>query len=494
MPRSQSKDRLPVAPPSRIALIGVSIAALAAFVCLSVGDIITSSPTSDETSHLVAGYSYLIAHDYRLNPEHPPLLKKLAALPLLGMRIWPVRFRDAADGTATFALVREAWAMAVPNPSMAEWSVSRYVLYGLRDAALHRVGGGALKPPTDVPYARSDFLNDPDRMFLRGRLVMLLVGVALAVAIFVWSYSIWGLEGATISLLLFCFDPNFIAHSGLVTTDVGSSFFIFLAVYFFWRVCRQFNAGTVAAFAIAAALAQTTKFTAVVLIPMLAVTAAVEILRTRRLMKISIALGVAAIATIVALWAIYDFRFSAVPDPQAALAEEISARKALQIKALDAPTIWPTGHLPVHDLVDQWEATKKLARESPQGYNEADLRRAMRTTPTGFVGRTVLFAHAHHLLPESYLYGFAWAGTTSVLRSSYLDGRYSIYGFPAYFMWTFLYKTPIPLIAAVLLGVPLALFERKRWADIAFLFWPALVYGVFAFTSNRTSVIGTSFR
>src|ERR1700730_14917461 len=109
MSRSQRKGRPPVAPPSRAVLIGLSIAALAAFSALAVGDIITSSPTSDETSHLVAGYSYLIAHDYRLNPEHPPFLKKLAALPLLTMRIWPARFRDAADGTATFALVREAW-------------------------------------------------------------------------------------------------------------------------------------------------------------------------------------------------------------------------------------------------------------------------------------------------------------------------------------------------------------------------------------------------
>src|SRR5438552_2955458 len=260
MLHSQKKSPA-VAPPSRIALILVSIAAIAAFVALAVGNMVTSSPTSDETSHLVAGYSYLITHDYRLNPEHPPLLKKLAALPLLTMRIWPARFQDAADGTATFALVREAWAMAVPNPAMAEWSVSQYVLYGLRDGALRRAGSGPLKPATDVSWARTDFLNDPETMFLRGRLVMLLVGVALGIAIFVWSYSVWGLEGAAISLLLFCFDPNFIAHSGLIATDVGSSCFIFVSVYFFWRVCRNFSAINLACFVLFAAFAQTTKFT-----------------------------------------------------------------------------------------------------------------------------------------------------------------------------------------------------------------------------------------
>ena len=41
------------------------------------------SLTMDEVAHLPAGYSYLTQKDMRLNPEHPPLLKDLAALPLL---------------------------------------------------------------------------------------------------------------------------------------------------------------------------------------------------------------------------------------------------------------------------------------------------------------------------------------------------------------------------------------------------------------------------
>ncbi|GAH87822.1 unnamed protein product, partial [marine sediment metagenome] len=41
------------------------------------------SATMDEVAHLPAGYSYLTQKDYRLNPEHPPLLKDLAAIPLL---------------------------------------------------------------------------------------------------------------------------------------------------------------------------------------------------------------------------------------------------------------------------------------------------------------------------------------------------------------------------------------------------------------------------
>ena len=50
---------------------------------LSIRD---DSLTSDELVHLPAGYSYLAQKDMRLNPEHPPLVKDLAAIPLLFIR------------------------------------------------------------------------------------------------------------------------------------------------------------------------------------------------------------------------------------------------------------------------------------------------------------------------------------------------------------------------------------------------------------------------
>src|SRR5437899_11594174 len=41
------------------------------------------SASTDEPVHLSAGYSYWQTRDFRLNPEHPPLAKLIAALPLL---------------------------------------------------------------------------------------------------------------------------------------------------------------------------------------------------------------------------------------------------------------------------------------------------------------------------------------------------------------------------------------------------------------------------
>ena len=468
--------------PSRAAALLIAAAALLAFIALSLGDLLTTSPTSDETAHLVAGYSYLVTHDYRLNPEHPPLVKMIAALPLLGMRVWPAGFREPADGTRAFAYFREAWAMSLANPSFSEWRVAQLLLYSMRD----RLDVDPLDAPTTVTYKRDDFLNDAGAMFRRARLMMLALGVALALVVFAWSYEVWGVWAATFSLLLICFDPNFIAHSTLVTTDVPAALAYAATMYAFWRFTRKMTVGRGAAFAVAFGLAQTVKFSAVLLAPIVILVALSRIAgeggAKRRVRAFAAAIGGAALAAVIAIWVVYGFRESAAPDPDAARREEIAARQTLRQRVLDAPEVWPTGHLDVRRAVERWAAMATLARTMPDTAGDADLRRALRTTRPGLTGRLLLFASEHHLLPEAYLYGFASTVSSSLLRSSYLDGRYSNTGFPDYFLKTFFWKTPLPIMAALAVG--LALAWRRRKEGLGVLAIPAAVYAVYAVTAH----------
>jgi 4-amino-4-deoxy-L-arabinose transferase-like glycosyltransferase len=55
----------------------------AAFLGLGLRQAWTDAPTFDETIYLSAGVTSLDLHDLRLNPEHPPLAKALAAVPVL---------------------------------------------------------------------------------------------------------------------------------------------------------------------------------------------------------------------------------------------------------------------------------------------------------------------------------------------------------------------------------------------------------------------------
>jgi 4-amino-4-deoxy-L-arabinose transferase-like glycosyltransferase len=53
------------------------------FLALGLQQAWADSPTFDEPVYLAAGISSLTTHDLRINPEHPPLAKALAALPAL---------------------------------------------------------------------------------------------------------------------------------------------------------------------------------------------------------------------------------------------------------------------------------------------------------------------------------------------------------------------------------------------------------------------------
>src|ERR1035441_5194785 len=55
----------------------------ACFIGLGVRQAWSDAPTYDEPVYLSAGVTALVEHDLRLNPEHPPLGKVLAAIPVL---------------------------------------------------------------------------------------------------------------------------------------------------------------------------------------------------------------------------------------------------------------------------------------------------------------------------------------------------------------------------------------------------------------------------
>ena len=48
---------------------------------LGLFSLMGDSGTTDEVAHIPAGYSYLKYRDFRLNPEHPPLIKVWDTLP-----------------------------------------------------------------------------------------------------------------------------------------------------------------------------------------------------------------------------------------------------------------------------------------------------------------------------------------------------------------------------------------------------------------------------
>ena len=83
-------------------------------------------------------------------------------------------------------------------------------------------------------FVGQDFLyHSPlpaDQMIRLARLSTLLIGALLIVLIGWWAFRLWGEKAAMLAMALACFEPNFVAHSTLVTTDIGTALFIVLTV------------------------------------------------------------------------------------------------------------------------------------------------------------------------------------------------------------------------------------------------------------------------
>jgi 4-amino-4-deoxy-L-arabinose transferase-like glycosyltransferase len=189
-----------------------------------------NSQTVDEAVHLAAGYSYLTTADFRLDSEHPPLIKALQALPLL------LGYRIPFD----------------PDPQA--WNdVNNFVI-------------------------GHDFLYksaiSADRMLSLPRLITLLLGGFLLVVIGLWAYRLWGCGAALLAMSIAGSDPNLLAHSSLVTTDIGVTLFIFLAVYLLWEYVNSPTWARLVATGICTGMALVSKFSALVLIPIVLVIAA----------------------------------------------------------------------------------------------------------------------------------------------------------------------------------------------------------------------------
>lgn len=484
-------------PPGRVRWLLV-LALLAAFAGLAIGAFWNHSATFDETSHLPAGYSALRWHDYRLNPEHPPLIKLWAALPLLPLSIEPaaIDFIDAdrrRDPRHSDLLqLKIAWALAPADVSW-QWEFGHYFLYGRDDAAV--ATARTANPDTalsTLPWNQDDFINNADTLLRRGRLMIVPLGVLLALLVFAWSVELFGWPGGLLGMALVCFDPNILAHAGLITTDLGISAFLFGSVYFFWRTCRRLTTWNVVGLLLFIMASAGTKFSAVLLVPILAALALVQVLRpepwsigrknqrglttrtARALASGGLLIG-SGLAAYVGLWALYGFRYSAVKNPLRAV------EAANRITGGDPVSGW----LPLHEYVGTTAATRQHARAWPEGIPDDLLARSKETAPLNHMDRALLFAARYRLVPEAYLTGFAFARMKSFYRQAYLGGDISARGFRSYFPVAFALKTP--LITLLVLGVAVWLWAcqlRRRWLLLVFLGVPLLVFGLLLIKSH----------
>ena len=212
---------------------------LAVMAGLGYTSMIGDSAIVDEVAHIPAAYSYWHYGDMRLNPEHPPLIKDLAGLPL---QFLPLKFPDQLA----------AWTTDVNGQWESGWNF------------LYHIG------------------NNADLILFWSRLPILVLGVAFGAVFYRYVRRRWGTAAGLLALLFYALSPNILAHAHYVTTDLGATIFIFIALAAFVRFVEQPSRQNVVILSVALAAANLAKFSAVLLYPFLGVMTLIVIVLWRR--------------------------------------------------------------------------------------------------------------------------------------------------------------------------------------------------------------------
>ena len=262
------------------------------------------SPSWDEGDHIYAGYMNWMNGEYTLNPEHPPLVKLVATLPLV-----PLDLKTAPRQGRYF-----------------------------KDEAYF--GGRELIFRNDPKYGGK---YSSDTLLFRVHMAALSFGVLLAGTLFFAGQEMFGTAAGLIALALLVFDPSILANAPYVTTDTGAACGFFATVYTFYRFVKQMTWKRAAVCGLVLGLALAAKHSTIVLFPLLTMLAAGEIavrwkksgkLPTIFIKNTAIGLGIIGAIALFVLWGMYSFRFHMHPSGVS------MAPLNVEVRPLSAPMRW----------------------------------------------------------------------------------------------------------------------------------------------------------
>ncbi len=187
----------------------------------------------DEGEHIAVGYDMWVRRDFRMETANGDLVKRWATLPLLVVR------------------------PKLPPTSAGSW----LGCYPYRFAYDFMFGQG----------------NDPQRILLYCRSMVVLFGVALGLMIFMLSSELFGSAGGLISLALYVTSPSMLAFGGIVSTELTTCIGFLGASWSSWRLLQEVTWRRLAVSLGFCAFFVLSKPTAIVVFPLSGLTVAIRL-------------------------------------------------------------------------------------------------------------------------------------------------------------------------------------------------------------------------
>lgn len=243
-------------------------------MCLNMLTVIArKSITIDEAVMIPSAYYHLAAGNFQLVSDHPPLSKILAAVPLLFIQPKELQPGDI-------------------------------------DAAPHTAGA-------KFAY-QTRFWEDNNSQFesisFWSRVPMIALTAALGVLIFLFTRDLFGPRAAVLAVALFAFEPTVLAHGRVVQTDVPAAFGLLFVCHALHRYFRRRTWRSSTLLGLACGLALLSKFSALIIAPVLLVVFVVLLFRPGRRNLFAHA-GIVVLVTLLIIQAAYYFQTRTLENP-----------------------------------------------------------------------------------------------------------------------------------------------------------------------------------
>jgi len=352
------------------------------------------SITIDEIVMIPSGYYHLAAQNFELINDHPPLSKIVAAIPLL--------FLQPEE-------IRPDQIVGAPGSSDERWA-----------------------------HMEKFWENNPDKFLALSfwpRVFMIALTLGLGLLIFRFARDLFGPLAAALAVTLFALEPTVLAHGRVVQTDIPATFGYLL----FWMMLRRYSLdrsiNRAAWLGFAIGLAVLTKFSMLLVGPIVVGYFAIRIWKSiregRRWQLPLIHIGIAAVVSLLTINAAYFFQ---------------------------------------HRRLASWDI---------QWIHEA--------FPQSAGALTSLVSALSYIAPADFVLGILRQFShNSTGHPAGLLGMYSRTGWWFYFPVAFALKTTIPFLVLALLAIAWSGLKglKERQANYLWMLAPFLIYTVFVLFSG----------
>jgi hypothetical protein len=279
-----------------------------------------------------------------------------------------------------------------------------------------------------------------------GRYVTVALTLGLGAIVLCWTRALYGRAGALLALTLYTFDPNLLAHSVLITTDLYATAAVTLFLYAYWRYLEEGGMRLLLGTALLLGVAQIAKYTCIYLFPVVAIIAI-----GRAVPDLKAALGCGRLGALRS----HVFRFVAI-----AILFIVASVVVINIGFLFDRTL-----MPFH----AYRFRSGLFRSAQLALNR--------------------FGAIPIPVPYPYLEGLDWSAMlertghyANIYLFGKLDGPDGWHGFKGYYFFVGLFKVPIAI--QILIGAVLIAYVR-RWRRFDFwrrewlLLCPVVFYAIY---------------